>query len=196
MRSSRRAGATCSCTASANRSRRSRQPAPTSDRRRVSADGRWIAYVSDASGRDEVYVARLDRAGEAMQMTKGGATEPVWAREGLFYREGREPCAARARGRQPWRAAGDFRRTLRARSWREPRVLRRRSAGPVFRHAEERAAAARVAGREKLGNGVAAVLSSVRWRLPVSSVPVSRRYVPTCLSSSTCRARGGPVAAR
>jgi hypothetical protein len=54
----------------------------------VSPDGRWIAYVSDASGLDEVYVARLDRAGEAMPITKGGATEPVWTREGLFYREG------------------------------------------------------------------------------------------------------------
>jgi hypothetical protein len=54
----------------------------------VSRDGRWIAYVSDASGRDEVYVARLDRSGETMQMTRTGATEPVWAREGLFYREG------------------------------------------------------------------------------------------------------------
>ena len=54
----------------------------------VSPDGRWISYVSDASGRDEVYVARLDRAGEPMQMTRGGAFEPVWAREGLFYREG------------------------------------------------------------------------------------------------------------
>jgi Tol biopolymer transport system component len=54
----------------------------------VSPDGRWIAYVSDAPGRDEVYVARLDRAGEAMQVTRTGATEPVWTREGLFYREG------------------------------------------------------------------------------------------------------------
>jgi Tol biopolymer transport system component len=54
----------------------------------VSKDGRWIAYVSDASGRDEVYVARLDRAGDAVQMTKTGATEPIWTREGLFYREG------------------------------------------------------------------------------------------------------------
>ncbi|MEO5739174.1 MAG: hypothetical protein ABIS29_01085 [Vicinamibacterales bacterium] len=54
----------------------------------VSPDGRWIAYVSDASGRDEVYVARLDRAGESTQLTTTGATEPVWGREGLFYREG------------------------------------------------------------------------------------------------------------
>jgi eukaryotic-like serine/threonine-protein kinase len=53
----------------------------------VSRDGKWIAYVSDASGRDEVYVARLDRSGDAMQVTKAGAAEPVWAREGLFYRE-------------------------------------------------------------------------------------------------------------
>ena len=54
----------------------------------VSHDGRWIAYISDASGRDEVYAARLDRAGDALQLTKNGASEPVWAREGLFYREG------------------------------------------------------------------------------------------------------------
>jgi eukaryotic-like serine/threonine-protein kinase len=54
----------------------------------VTRDGRWIAYASDASGRDEVYVARLDRAGDPMQVTNTGATEPVWTREGLFYREG------------------------------------------------------------------------------------------------------------
>lgn len=54
----------------------------------VSTDGRWIAYVSNGSGRDEVYVARLDRQGDAVQMTHTGATEPVWTREGLFYREG------------------------------------------------------------------------------------------------------------
>lgn len=54
----------------------------------VSYDGRWIAYVSDASGRDAVYVARLDRAGDAVRVSSGEATEPVWAREGLFYREG------------------------------------------------------------------------------------------------------------
>jgi eukaryotic-like serine/threonine-protein kinase len=53
----------------------------------VSPDGRWIAYVSDASGRDEVYVAPLDRAGGAVAMTKTGATEPAWSREGLLYRE-------------------------------------------------------------------------------------------------------------
>ena len=54
----------------------------------VTRDGRWIAYVADSTGRDEVYVARLDRPGDAMQVSNTGATEPVWGREGLFYREG------------------------------------------------------------------------------------------------------------
>jgi Tol biopolymer transport system component len=54
----------------------------------VTRDGRWIAYVSDSSGRDEVYATRLDRPGDTLQVSKSGATEPVWGREGLFYREG------------------------------------------------------------------------------------------------------------
>jgi dipeptidyl aminopeptidase/acylaminoacyl peptidase len=73
----------------------------------VSPDGRWIAYVSDGSGRDQVYMAPLDRAGEAAQLTRDGATEPVWTREGLVYRQG-ESVVLRA---------------LQDRSLGEPRVL-------------------------------------------------------------------------
>lgn len=54
----------------------------------VSPDGRWIAYVSDASGRDEVYLAPLDRQGEAVALTTDGASEPSWSRDGLIYRQG------------------------------------------------------------------------------------------------------------
>jgi serine/threonine-protein kinase len=54
----------------------------------LSPDGRWIAFVSDASGRDEVYVKPLDGSMEAVQLTSRGAVEPVWTREGLFYRDG------------------------------------------------------------------------------------------------------------
>jgi len=54
----------------------------------VSPDGRWIAYVADPSGRDEIYATRLDRAGDTLRLTDAGASEPVWTREGLFYREG------------------------------------------------------------------------------------------------------------
>ncbi len=117
----------------------------------VSPDGRWIAYVSDASGLDEVYVARLDRSGEAMQITKGGATEPVWAREGLFYRAG-ESLVLRALTRG---ILGEPRALFEGHFERDPGSnlggLRRRSARPVFHHAEKRLAAARGAGGEKLG---------------------------------------------
>jgi len=61
----------------------------------VSPDGRWIAYVADTSGRDEIYATQLDRARETLQLTTAGASEPLWTREGLFYREG-ERMMARA----------------------------------------------------------------------------------------------------
>ncbi len=54
----------------------------------LSPDGQWIAYVSDESGRDEIYAKRLDESSAAVQLTTSGAVEPVWTREGLFYREG------------------------------------------------------------------------------------------------------------
>ena len=53
-----------------------------------SPDGRWIAYVSDAGGRNDVYVAsRIDRA-RTVQVSSGGGTEPLWRRDSgeLFYR--------------------------------------------------------------------------------------------------------------
>ena len=117
----------------------------------VSPDGRWIAYVSDVSGRDEVYAARLDRSGETMQVTRTGATEPAWSREGLFYREGESVVLRVARERKVGRAARSLRRTFRARSRRKPRVVRRRSPGPVLHHVEECTAAARAASGEELG---------------------------------------------
>jgi serine/threonine-protein kinase len=54
----------------------------------VSPDGRWVAYVSDVTGRDQIYVKPLSEDADASQLTHAGAAEPVWARDGLFYREG------------------------------------------------------------------------------------------------------------
>jgi serine/threonine-protein kinase len=53
-----------------------------------SPDGRWIAYVSDESGRDDVYVRPYPGPGGKWLISKEGGTEPVWARNGrqLFYR--------------------------------------------------------------------------------------------------------------
>jgi Tol biopolymer transport system component len=55
----------------------------------VSPDGRWLAYVSDESGRDEVYVRPFpDVQSARWQVSVNGATEPLWSRSGgeLFYR--------------------------------------------------------------------------------------------------------------
>ena len=39
-----------------------------------SPDGKWIAYISDASGEDEVYIIPQDASGPAKQLTRGGDT--------------------------------------------------------------------------------------------------------------------------
>jgi WD40 repeat protein len=53
-----------------------------------SPDGRWFAYVSDHSGRPEVYLRALTGSDVQLQVSVDGATEPVWSRDGreLFYR--------------------------------------------------------------------------------------------------------------
>jgi len=44
----------------------------------LSADGRWIAYVSNDSGRNEVYVRPYPGPGAALQVSASGGEEPVW----------------------------------------------------------------------------------------------------------------------
>ena len=55
-----------------------------------SPDGRWIAYTSDESGRDEIYLRRYQGASEKRQVSAEGGTFPVWNPDGreLFYRNG------------------------------------------------------------------------------------------------------------
>jgi len=55
-----------------------------------SPDSRWIAYVSDESGQDEVYVQPYPGKGGKWQISEGGGREPMWAPDGreLFYRKG------------------------------------------------------------------------------------------------------------
>jgi Tol biopolymer transport system component len=54
---------------------------------RFSSDGRWVAYVSDESGRDEIYVQPYPGPGGKSQVSADGGSEPVWASNGreLFY---------------------------------------------------------------------------------------------------------------
>ena len=53
-----------------------------------SPDGRWIAYVSDETGRDEVFIKSYLDSGRKWQISINGGTEPVWRKDGLelFYR--------------------------------------------------------------------------------------------------------------
>ena len=53
-----------------------------------SPNGRYLAYVSDGSGRDEVHVQSYPDLGDKWTVFTDGGTFPVWARDGreLFYR--------------------------------------------------------------------------------------------------------------
>jgi serine/threonine-protein kinase len=56
----------------------------------LSPDGRWLAYQSDESGRNEVYVRSWPALGGKVQVSQSGGTEPAWSRDGreLFFRSG------------------------------------------------------------------------------------------------------------
>ena len=55
-----------------------------------SPDGRWLLYVSDESGREEVYAASYPGLSEKKSISIGGGRGPVWSRDGreVFYRNG------------------------------------------------------------------------------------------------------------
>ena len=55
-----------------------------------SPDGRWLAYVSNQSGRSEVYVQPYPGPGERHLMSTNGGNQPAWSPNGreLFYVQG------------------------------------------------------------------------------------------------------------
>jgi Tol biopolymer transport system component len=54
---------------------------------RFSPDGRWVAFVSDETGRSEVYVAPFDRAAARVPVSTEGGDSPRWRHDGkeLYY---------------------------------------------------------------------------------------------------------------
>jgi len=84
----------------------------------VSPDGRWLAHVSNESGRAEVYVRSFPGMGARYQVSLDGGTEPVWSPRGgeLFYRSGPVLLAAAVRAgstfevlrRSPLFSNGDY----------------------------------------------------------------------------------------
>jgi Tol biopolymer transport system component len=99
----------------------------------VSPDGRWLAYVTDASGQPQVVVDRLAAPGRPQPVTVDGGVEPRWRRDGraLFVRGGAriyridlaidgdrltpsspQPTGERVLGLRSWDVAPDGRRLL------------------------------------------------------------------------------------
>ena len=66
----------------------------------LSPDGRWLAYVSDETGRPEVYVQAFPTLGARYPVSTSRGREPVWSRDGrrLFYRAGGRLMAVDVRG--------------------------------------------------------------------------------------------------
>jgi len=57
----------------------------------LSPNGRWLAYVSNETGEDEIYVVPFPNTGAGKwAISAGGGTEPLWSHRGseLFYRAG------------------------------------------------------------------------------------------------------------
>jgi Tol biopolymer transport system component len=58
----------------------------------ISPDGRWLAYVSDQAGRDEVYVTRFPNPGGIVQVSVASGANPLWSPDGreLYYFQDRQ----------------------------------------------------------------------------------------------------------
>jgi len=59
---------------------------------RVSPDGRFVAYASDESGSDEIYVQAFPGPGGKWLVSQDGGSDPIWSRDGrqLFFRHADE----------------------------------------------------------------------------------------------------------
>ena len=80
---------------------------PFSDREaQFSPDGRWVAYVSDESGRNEVYVEAYPDLGSKVAISSAGGEAPRWSHDGreLFFRQGDAVMAAAVDSSRVFRA--------------------------------------------------------------------------------------------
>ena len=62
---------------------------------RVSPDGNWLAYVSDESGSNEVYVTQFPQPARSWRISTNGGTQPRWRGDGkeLFFVSGNKLMA-------------------------------------------------------------------------------------------------------
>ena len=100
----------------------------------VSPDGRWLAYVSNQSGRDEVYVTSFPIPKGIVQVSIAGGANPAWSADGreLFYFEGTNFIAVTIATEPELRVVG--RRTLFEGSYRQYRWQRQYDVHPDGEH--------------------------------------------------------------
>jgi eukaryotic-like serine/threonine-protein kinase len=86
-----------------------------------SPDGQWLAYHSNESGRNEVYVRPFPGPGGKWQISTGGGTYPTWSRtrHELFYCLNGQIMVA------PFAVEGDSFRAEKPRRWSDGRYLER-----------------------------------------------------------------------
>ena len=66
-----------------------RSTKPNESNPRFSPDGRWLAYVSDESGVNEVYLMTYPDLGHIFPVSSGGGRLPIWSRDAseLYYKD-------------------------------------------------------------------------------------------------------------
>jgi hypothetical protein len=64
-----------------------------------SPDGKWLAYESDQTGRNEVFITPFPSGGAQYQVSTVGGERPTWERDGkgMYYREGLRVMAVEVR---------------------------------------------------------------------------------------------------
>jgi Tol biopolymer transport system component len=69
----------------------------------LSPDGEWLAYESNQSGREEVYVQRYPVPGGRFKVSRDGGGSPAWTRSGqeLYFWVGTAVMAAKVSSRRP-----------------------------------------------------------------------------------------------
>ena len=105
-----------------------------------SPDGRWLAYHSNESGRDEVYVRPFPRRDGKWLVSSGGGQWPIWSRtkDELLYQTLDNQIIA-----VPYSVEGNSFRREAPRLWTERRILRRPTLRSMDLHPDgERVAAA------------------------------------------------------
>jgi serine/threonine-protein kinase len=92
-----------------------------------SPDGRWVAYTSNESGRDEVYVRPFPGPGSKWQISTTGGYSPVWSRTRpeLFYGGGAGNLSTRQIMIVPYVANNDTFTAGKPRLWAEGRFQTR-----------------------------------------------------------------------